>query len=130
MTGKERVLAAIAGEPVDRLPLMPITMMFAADTAGISYREYATSGESLARAQLLTAARYGFDYVSAISDPAREASDLGAAVEWFDHQPPAIVESRALLAETAALDRLRLPDPAAPGRMCDRVKAVRILAES
>ena len=38
---------------------------------------------------------FGFDYVSAISDPAREASDLGAAVEWFDDQPPAIVESRA-----------------------------------
>ena len=67
--------------------------------------------------------------MSAISDPAREASDLGAAVEWFDDQPPAIVESRALLADKAALPRLRLPDPSAPGRMRDRVKAVRLLAE-
>ncbi len=128
MTPKERVLAALAARPADRLPLMPITMMFAADTAGVTYREYASHGETLARAQLLTAGRYGLDYVSAISDPAREASDLGAAVEWFDHQPPAIVESRALLADKAALARLRLPDPAAPGRMCDRVEAVRLLA--
>ncbi|HTQ56162.1 MAG TPA: uroporphyrinogen decarboxylase family protein [Bryobacteraceae bacterium] len=130
MTGKQRVLAALAGQPVDRLPLMPITMMFAADTAGVSYRAYASHGEVLAQAQLVTAERYGFDYVSAISDPAREASDLGATVEWFDSQPPAIVEGRALLADKAALSRLRLPDPAAPGRMRDRVDAVRLLAAS
>jgi len=130
MTGKERVLAALAGKPIDHLPLMPITMMFAADTAGVSYREYASHSEVLARAQLLTADRYGFDYVSAISDPAREASDLGAAVEWFDNQPPAIIESRALLADKGTLAQLRQPDAAAPGRMCDRVIAVGLLATS
>ena len=130
MTGKERVRAAVAGQPVDHLPLMPITMMFAADTAGISYREYASNGESLARAHLLTAERYGFDYVSAISDPAREASDLGAAVEWFDDQPPAIIESEALLGDKAKLMELRLPDLDAPGRMRDRIRAVGILAEA
>ena len=59
----------------------------------------------LAEAQLRTAETFGFDYVSAISDPAREASDLGAAIEWFDDQPPAIVESQALLAEKTAPGR-------------------------
>ena len=83
----------------------------------------------LADAQVAVAERFDFDYVSAISDPAREASDLGAAVEWFDDQPPAIVESRALLDEKGKLDALRLPDLAAPGRMRDRVEAVRLLAE-
>ena len=28
MTGRERILAMLEGRPVDRLPLMPITMMF------------------------------------------------------------------------------------------------------
>jgi MtaA/CmuA family methyltransferase len=129
MTGKERILAKLRGEPTDSLPLMPITMMFAADLAGAPYRDYARDHRVLAEAQLAVADRFGFDYVSAISDPAREASDLGAAVEWFDDQPPAIIESRALLAEKSALTGLRLPDPAAPGRMCDRVDAVRLLAE-
>lgn len=129
MTGKQRVLAALEGRPTDHLPLIPITMMFAADTAGVNYREYASSCETLASAQLATAERYGFDYVSVISDPAREASDLGAAVEWFDDQPPAIMESRALLADKGALAQLRLPDPAAPGRMRDRVNAVKLLAD-
>ena len=104
MNGKERVLAMLDGRPVDHLPLMPITMMFAADLAGVHYRDYASDHRVLAEAQVLTAEAFGFDYVSAISDPAREASDLGAAVEWFHDQPPAIVESRALLADKSALD--------------------------
>ena len=82
---------------------MPITMMFAADLAGVPYGDYARDHRVLADAQVAVAERFDFDYVSAISDPAREASDLGAAVEWFDDQPPAIVESRALLADKGKL---------------------------
>ncbi len=129
MTGKQRILARLRGEPTDSLPLMPITMMFAGDLAGVHYRDYARDHRVLADAQVAVADRFDFDYVSAISDPAREASDLGAAVEWFDDQPPAIVESRALLDEKSKLAGLRLPDLAAPGRMRDRIEAVRLLAE-
>jgi hypothetical protein len=75
------------------------------------------------------AERFGFDYVSAISDPARETTDLGGVVEWFDDQPPAIVESRALLDDKDKLASLHLPEPCTPGRMRDRVEAVRLLAE-
>lgn len=128
MTGKERVLARLAHQPVDHLPLMPITMMFAADHAGIPYRQYALDGEQLAAAQLRTAETYRFDYVSAISDPAREAADLGACIEYFEDQPPAILESRALLSDKTALAALQLPDPHAPGRMNDRLRALRMLS--
>jgi MtaA/CmuA family methyltransferase len=128
MTGKERILAKLRGEPTDSLPLMPITMMFACDLIGAQYREYARDHRVLVEGQLAVAERFGFDHVSAISDPTREASDLGGAVQWFDNQPPAIVESRALLGEKEKLADLRLPDPAAPGRMRDRVEAVRMLA--
>ncbi|MBI4910820.1 MAG: uroporphyrinogen decarboxylase family protein [Acidobacteria bacterium] len=127
MTGKERVQAMVNGAAVDRLPLMPITMMFAADCAGVRYRDYVTRHDVLVEAQLAVAERFGFDYVSVISDPAREAADLGAVVEWFDDQPPAIVESRALLTEKAAFQSLRFPDFSA-GRVRDRIEGVRLLA--
>ena len=129
MTGKERILAALAGRPVDHLSLMPITMMFAADTAGVRYRQYACDHRALAEAQLRTALEYSFDYVSAISDPAREASDLGARIEWFEDQPPAIVEAEALLADKASLGNLALPDPLHAPRMRDRLEAVRLLKQ-
>jgi MtaA/CmuA family methyltransferase len=129
MNGRERVFAMIDGREPDHLPAMPITMMFAADTAGVNYTDYARDHRVLAEAQLRTAETYGFDYVSVISDPAREASDLGATIEWFDNQPPAIVESRALLTDKSALAGLRPPDPLIAPRMSDRVAGVRRLKE-
>jgi MtaA/CmuA family methyltransferase len=128
MTGRERVLAALDERSTDHLALMPITMMFAADVAGVHYKEYATDCRILADAQIRTAEKFEFDYVSAISDPAREASDLGGAIEWFDDQPPAIIESRALLSEKQKLGKLQVPDPSAGRRMSDRVNAVNLLA--
>jgi len=127
MTSRERILGLLAGSPVDRLPLMPITMMFAADQVGVKYGRYVSDFRVLAEAQVATAERFGLDYVSCISDPTREATDLGAAVKFFDDQPPAIDEAHALLADKAALGRLRVPDPTAGGRMLDRVRAADLL---
>ncbi len=129
MNGRERVLARIQGQPVDHLPLMPITMMFAADQIGAKYYDYATNYRVLVEAQIRTAEAFQFDYVSAISDPAREPADLGAAVEFFENQPPALVEGRALLSEKTALASLKPPDPLAGGRMHDRILAVALLKE-
>ncbi|MCP5524635.1 MAG: uroporphyrinogen decarboxylase family protein [Verrucomicrobiales bacterium] len=129
MNGRERILNHLAGQPVDRLPLMPITMMFAGDLAGIRYGDYARDHRLLVEAQLRIADLYDFDYVSVISDPAREAADLGAKVEFFPDQPPAIVETEALLTDKAALARTAVPDPLAGGRMLDRVQASALFKE-
>ncbi len=129
MNGKERVLAMFDGQAIDHLPLMPITMLFGAELAGVNYRDYAADYRVLADVQMHTARTFGFDHVSAISDPAREASDLGGAVEWFDNQPPAIVESRAILEDKARLATLKIPTMAAPGRMRDRIDGVALLKD-
>jgi MtaA/CmuA family methyltransferase len=129
MNGRQRVLTHLAGQPVDRLPLMPITMMLAADQIGLPYRDYATDHRVLVEAQLRTADQFGFDYVSVISDPAREAADCGAAVAFFDDQPPALVEDQARLADKKALVRLAVPDPLGGGRMADRVQGVALFKE-
>jgi len=39
MNGRKRVLAMIDHRPVDRIQLMPITMMLAADQIGVKYGE-------------------------------------------------------------------------------------------
>jgi len=123
MNGYERVLAHLAAQPVDSLPLMPITMMFAAAQAGVKYGDYARDHRVLVKAQLHTAEKFDFDYVSCISDPAREAADCGAKVEYFADQPPALVEAQARLADKRELARLKAPDPLGGGRMTDRVQA-------
>ena len=129
MTGRDRVLAMIYGHPVDCLPFMPITMMFAADHSGVAYRDYATDHRVLVEAQLRVAEVFDIDHVSCISDPAREATDCGASVEYYSNQPPAIIESKALLADKGALARLILPDVLGGGRMHDRVNAAALFKE-
>ncbi len=129
MNGRERILALLAGRPVDRQPLMPITMMFAADHAGVKYGAYARDYRVLAEAQLRIATDYDFDFVSCISDPAREAHDCGAEIQFFDDQPPAIIEERAVLTDKAMLRTLELPDPLSSVRMSDRVRGAALLKE-
>jgi len=130
MNSRERILAKLAGEPVDRLPVMAITMMLAADVVGRPYRDYVTDHRVLVEGQLATADRYGLDYVSVISDPTREACDLGAPITFFDDLPPAVQEDNTLLADRAALARLTPPDPFAEGsRMLDRIRGAAMLRE-
>jgi MtaA/CmuA family methyltransferase len=121
MTGRERILAMLDGRPTDRLPAMPITMMFAAAYAGIPYRDYATNYRLLADAQLRTAEAFDIDHVNVMSDPACEAADCGAAVVYSPDQPPALDETNALLQDKAKLARLNTPNPTA-GRMGNRLK--------
>ena len=88
MNGYDRILAMLEGRPVDRLPLMPITMMFAADQFGVPYGRYAADYRVLVDAQIRIAEKFDFDYVSCISDPAREAADCGGDRPLF-RQPAA-----------------------------------------
>lgn len=127
MTGRERIEAHIAGQAVDSLPLMPITMMWAADQLGVPYGKYVQDYRVLAEAQVYVAEKFDIDHVSVISDPAREVTDLGGEVRFYADQPPAIVEAKALLVDKGQLMRLRVPDPMAGGRMTDRIRGVELL---
>ncbi len=129
MNSRERVFAHLEGRPVDRLPLMPITMMFACHQIGARYRDYCTDYRVLVEGQMRTAEKFGFDYVNTMSDPAREAADCGATVEYFDHQPVALVEDKALLADKTRLASLKIPDPLGGGRMHNGIKALGLFKE-
>jgi MtaA/CmuA family methyltransferase len=129
MTGRERILAVLEGRPADHLAVMPITMMFAADVLGVKYGQYARGHRVLVDAQIKTAEMFGFDYVSSISDPAREAADAGAKIQWYDDQPPAIIEEGALFADKSKLVGAKPADPFSGGRMEDRIRAIELLRQ-
>ena len=123
MTSRERVRAMLAGQPVDRLPSMPITMMFAADRIGVPYGRYALDHNVLVEAQIRTAEEFGFDHVSAITET-REARDCGATIRYYEDQPYAIDESAARLADKAGLGAMEPPDPWMAPAMRDRLLAI------
>ncbi len=125
MNGRDRILRALAGESVDSLPLIPISMMAAADEVGEKYGRYVADAAVHARCQLAFAERWDIDHVSAISCPTSEAADLGAAIIYYEDQPPAVDEGRALLADKGRLSRLRVIEPGK--RMSKRLETLRLL---
>ena len=129
MTGIERIKAVVAGNEVDRPPVSPMLMLFAGRYAGIPFGEYCRHGEKMAAAQLQTMRGLGTDILLTCSDPAREVIDIAGegSIQWFDDQPPAIMEEVAALANKATLRTLRKPAPAQRGRMHDRVTALEIM---
>jgi MtaA/CmuA family methyltransferase len=129
MNSRERVLALLDGQAVDRLPCMPLTMMFASDRIGRKYLDYATDFRVEVEGQIRVAEEFGFDYVTFCTDSACEPADLGAAVIYLPDQPPALDESNALLADKRRLATLRVPDLLSPGRMNNGIKAVALFKE-
>lgn len=129
MNSRQRILDHLAGRPVDRLPVMPITMQFACDFLGVKYYAYETDYRLLVEAQLRVAEAFDFDYVNTMSDPAREAADCGAAVEFAENSPAAMIEERALLSDKLKLLRLQAPDPAGGGRMHNSLQAITLFKD-
>ncbi len=129
MNGRQRILAHLAGEPVDSLPAMPITMTFAARLIGANYLEYCTDYRVQVEGQVQVAETFDLDYVSAISDPAVEATDCGAPVIFFPDDPPANNGQTPLLADKALLDQLELPALQPSSRMANRLRVISALRQ-
>lgn len=127
MTSRERCLAAIRGQAVDRTPVFPLIMHAAAVRHGVTYRRFASHAPTLVEAQLGFRARFPVDALTVCSDAFRAVADLGAGMAFPDDKPPHA--TGPLVRSAADLDALRLPDPCAPGsRMADRIAAVEGLA--
>lgn len=122
MTPFERYRALLSGEAVDHLPRVPILMAFAAHFIGADYRAFASYFRVLARANLACAEHFGFEQLSAISDPYRETHGFGAEIIYPDDQVPHCVAPP--LAKNPDLALLKQPDPYRSERMLDRLEGV------
>jgi uroporphyrinogen decarboxylase len=123
----ERVRRRLRGEPVDRRPNFDIHMQRAAHHVGRPLSRYYLDHRVLVEANLAVLEAFDLDIVQAISDPFREASDLGLDVEWPEDSLPV---RRALLLPTPEdASRLKLVAPEDGRRMGDRLEAVRLLRQ-
>jgi len=124
MNSLQRYLATLNGQPTDFLPRVPILMQFAAEHIGSNYGAFAADWHVLVEANLRCRDAFGFDQVSAISDPYRETQGFGAEVRYVEDQAPCL--ARPPLADIRDLSPLLTdPDPYASERMLDRLLAVR-----
>lgn len=127
MNSSERVERRLKGLPVDRPPNFDILMMRAAHYIHQPLRRYYLDYRVLVAANLAVLEDFHLDLVQAISDPYREAADLGLQVEFPEDGLP--VPRQPLLADPAGLGRLSLITPAAGRRMSDRLEAIRVFRQ-
>jgi MtaA/CmuA family methyltransferase len=82
----------------------------------------------LASANLAMVNDFDIDLVQAISDPYREAADLGAEIEFPEDGLP--ISKKPRLIDPQDLRTLHKPDPATGRRMLDRLHAIRSMHET
>ena len=123
----ERVRRRLQGLPVDRRPNFDIYMQRAARHAGRRLRDYYLDHRALVEANLAVLDAFSLDLVQAISDPYREACDLGLDVEWPADGLP--LRRSILVREPEDAERLRFVAPEDGRRMSDRLDAIRLLRE-
>lgn len=127
MTPYERVWARMAGKPVDKVPNLNIAMALVAKCAGVSYREYAQNYKKLVEGNLYCMEHFGFDAVSAISDPMRETASFGTTITFPEDAVPH--STPALLQKDCDLSKLKIVSPYDNDRTLDRIRAVELFRE-
>lgn len=127
MNSSERIRARLAGEPVDRPPNFNIYMTFAARRIKQPLSRYYLDYHVLVDANLRMVEEFSVDLLQAISDPYREACDLGAEVEFGPDSLPVLTQP--LLREPEQLATLRRTETVMGPRMRDRLEAVRMMRQ-
>ena len=124
MKSRERIYNVLEGKPVDRSPVVPLIMQYAAKNAGIPYSQYCRDYKSLVHADIKTYELLHYDMISVISDAFREAYDLGENVEFPHDGVPYCKDF--ILKEYSDISKLKKADPVNSERMSDRIKGVEL----
>jgi uroporphyrinogen decarboxylase len=88
VTARQRTLDFIKGCPVDRPPFHPIIMRWAAQYAGVKYRDFCLDYRTKCMAMIKCAEDFDIDWVTVISDPYVEAQAFGVEVEFPENDLP------------------------------------------
>jgi len=129
MNSRQRCLAAIRGNCVDRTPVFPLLMFFSQKRSAITYREFVTNGLALAHAQINIRKKFAVDAITSCSDAFRITADLGAEMIFPDDKPP--FAAVPLVRTDSDFKKLGHPDPSDKGsRMADRVLGTRTMVDA
>lgn len=121
MNGFQRYVGMLKGHRVDFVPRIPIVMQFAAEYIGSNYGAFASDHRILVEANRRCAQDFGFEQLSAISDPYRETQAFGGIVTYVRDGVPRCTSPLECTNDLAVLLR---PDPLVSERMADRVRAI------
>ncbi|MDC7232547.1 MAG: uroporphyrinogen decarboxylase family protein [Spirochaetales bacterium] len=118
MTGLERCQAVLNKETPDRVPVVPQTFMFAAETAGFRIGDMNKDGRLMAESHRISQDKYGYDGCVIDIDDASLAEACGATVIFDNPDEPALVdEHNPLVTDLRQFSDMEFPDPLKDGRL-------------
>ena len=124
MTGKERTMAFLHGEPCDHVPFHPLVMQYAAALTGVKYGEYCTDYRRQSHAMVNFAREHGLDWLHPAGFAYCEATAYGMDVVYPEDGLP---YARTPLIQNFEkdIDKIRPLDIEADPGMMNRVECVR-----
>jgi len=125
MNGNQRIHAALAGQRVDRVPVMLINFMMAAREHGLTMAQYRHEPEHIAAALYQSVERYELDGIYVDVDTATLAEAVGVPVDFPETEPARVVGG--CLVSLAEVDDLAPVDIARHPRVQVWLEAVRLL---
>ena len=131
MTSLERCLAVLNKEKPDRVPVVPQTFMFAAETAGYRIGDINRDGKKMAESHRISQEKYGYDGCCIDIDDASLAEACGAKTLFTNPDEPAITdEHNPLVTDLRQVPDLKLPDPWNDGRLPAWLEATKSLVDA
>ena len=128
ITSKERIIAAINKEEVDRVPIgPPFQGYWSLNLKGIKVQESIDDPMKAARAQMDTVESCKFDLLETIWDWLSPVEALGCEVKIPDFGT--IPTWAGIINEPGDLDKVEIPDPTKDYRFMAAMETTRILAE-
>lgn len=125
MNHYERIRAAIRFKETDRPPVVPELIAMTATMAGVSPKEYLTSGALIAELQTAAQEKIGHDVLFASADLCVEAEAAGCEITMPEDNYPSI--KKPVMADLSETGKLKVPNPRSDGRMPEVLDAVRRL---
>ncbi len=125
MNGYERTMAALKGEPHDRVPVMLHNFMLAAREINVSMQEFRENPKIIAKAFIHAIEKYGYDGILVDVDTVTLAGSLGVSVDFPEDEPARPL--RGMLGSLEDVKKLKPPKVENYRYVQNWLEAVRLL---
>ena len=128
MTPLQRLAAYAKGEPIDRLPCVPIVGNTAARVIGARVGDFRGNGRLIAEAQVAAYRLFGYDTIRVFTDLYTQAEAMGARVNYPADETAYL--GAPAIADPAENHRLQPADPHRDGNLPHHLEAMRIAVDT